>query len=823
MSHLRRRLTTTATALAIALAALAPTFSAHAVLAGYTTFRTVYTYDLATGAYADRTLQAGNATANDLPLGGDQGGDTIYFGSDVRFENAVLAVGTGTAGGGTIRWEYWNGATFMPLSGVSQTWAASGSFPINFTAPSDWAKTAVNGANRYWIRAAWILPRAGGSVEPLLTQATTLLLNYRLTVRDEFGGGIAGLQDLNLFLSNCSDTSVYKVKDYGTGLYELALLVSGADTTCDLRLEQTNYAPSATISTGALSASVQQDSGVITMSYLVSASQSTASANPGTVPADNATPSQITVTVKNWNNAPLAGRAVTLSSDHAGDTVTGSPATTNASGVAAFSVKSSNAGTAQYTATAAGTAISQKATVVYTAAAPTPDATAPTVGALAPTGVTANIATTISASYSDNVGIAGCDLLLDGSNVGAMALSAPGGTSGTASRSTTLSAGNHTARASCRDAAGNNGQGPSVTIVASAAPAPDTAAPTVGSISPASVTAGATVTYNAAYADTIGVTACDLIVNGANNGAMALSAPGGAAGTASKTIAFPSGNYMLRASCRDAAGNIGEGANTSVVATTGPAADITPPTVGAVSPLTATAGVAQSYTATYTDNVGVSECSLYADGVALGTTLSGGIAQTSYSFAAAGSHTMQLKCYDAAGNLGAGPTVAVTVTSAASPPTSGGRLIKLSCPAGAGVNDPCRAVYYVGAQGKRHAFPNSKVYFTWYADFSSVEVVTADELSSHPLGKNVTYRPGVRLVKFQTLAKTYAVARGGTLRWITSEDVARSLYGADWNRKVDDISDAFYLNYSFSTDIVSTDQYNQAAETAIATSIDLNF
>jgi hypothetical protein len=149
-----------------------------------------------------------------------------------------------------------------------------------------------------------------------------------------------------------------------------------------------------------------------------------------------------------------------------------------------------------------------------------------------------------------------------------------------------------------------------------------------------------------------------------------------------------------------------------------------------------------------------------------------------------------------------------------------GSLMKLACPAGAGVNDPCRAVYFYGNDGKRHAFPHAKVYFTWYPDFSTVQVASASFLASVPLGSNVTPRPGLRLVKFQTDPKTYAVALGGTLRWVKDESAASALYGTSWNSMVDDVSDAFFQDYSFGADIGVSSDFDRAAETAAAATID---
>jgi cyclophilin family peptidyl-prolyl cis-trans isomerase len=149
-----------------------------------------------------------------------------------------------------------------------------------------------------------------------------------------------------------------------------------------------------------------------------------------------------------------------------------------------------------------------------------------------------------------------------------------------------------------------------------------------------------------------------------------------------------------------------------------------------------------------------------------------------------------------------------------------GSLIKLECPEGAEANDPCKAVYYYGADEKRHAFPNSKVYFTWYENFDSVMTVSSEVMSGIMLGKNVTYRPGVKMVKFTTVNKVYALSKGGVLRWVTTEEVAVGLYGEDWNTKIDDIPDTFFTNYSFGLDIALPEAYGVSAEMDAAPTID---
>jgi len=148
-----------------------------------------------------------------------------------------------------------------------------------------------------------------------------------------------------------------------------------------------------------------------------------------------------------------------------------------------------------------------------------------------------------------------------------------------------------------------------------------------------------------------------------------------------------------------------------------------------------------------------------------------------------------------------------------------GDLIKLQCATGADVNDPCKAVYYLGANAKRYVFPNEKTYKSWYSDFSGVQIVSSTEMSSYIIGGNVTYRPGVKMVKITTDPKVYAVASDGTLRWITTAEVAEAIYGASWAAMVEDVSDAFFVNYTIGSDITAAADYDKNTETANSSSI----
>lgn len=132
------------------------------------------------------------------------------------------------------------------------------------------------------------------------------------------------------------------------------------------------------------------------------------------------------------------------------------------------------------------------------------------------------------------------------------------------------------------------------------------------------------------------------------------------------------------------------------------------------------------------------------------------------------------------------------------------------------------AVYYYGADGKRYVFPNEKTYFTWYSDFSSVKTITDAELAAIQIGGNVTYKPGVKMVKITTDPKVYVVDAGGTIRWVESEAIAAALYGSDWNTKIHDIPDAFFVNYTVGASVAAASYFDPAAATAAATSIDVD-
>jgi len=121
------------------------------------------------------------------------------------------------------------------------------------------------------------------------------------------------------------------------------------------------------------------------------------------------------------------------------------------------------------------------------------------------------------------------------------------------------------------------------------------------------------------------------------------------------------------------------------------------------------------------------------------------------------------------------------------------------------------AVYYLAADGKRYVFPNAKVYESWYSDFSGVVEISGNEMAELPIGGNVTYRPGERMLKIQSDPKTYAVDIDATLRWIENEEIAAELYGADWNTRIDDVDITYWVDYSIGEAITDSADFSPSA------------
>lgn len=131
-------------------------------------------------------------------------------------------------------------------------------------------------------------------------------------------------------------------------------------------------------------------------------------------------------------------------------------------------------------------------------------------------------------------------------------------------------------------------------------------------------------------------------------------------------------------------------------------------------------------------------------------------------------------------------------------------------------------LYWYSQDGRRYVFPTERTLETWFPDvLPKVFQVENKDLKKILLGGNVTYKPGVRLVRIATDPKIYAVEKGGVLRWMKSEQVIEALYGKDWQTLVDIIPDQFFVNYSPGSDIESILDHNPIEQRDSVSEIDI--
>lgn len=165
------------------------------------------------------------------------------------------------------------------------------------------------------------------------------------------------------------------------------------------------------------------------------------------------------------------------------------------------------------------------------------------------------------------------------------------------------------------------------------------------------------------------------------------------------------------------------------------------------------------------------------------------------------------------------PTVSVVPTEKASPvlypdpPKLAGHVL---------VGPKVPTKFYLARDGKRYVFPDeTKTYDTWKSVLPPIKNVTQDELESYPLGGNVWYRPGTRLIRIQSDARIFAVAHGGTLRAL-NEGTAEALFGKNWISLLDTLQEYYFTNYNPGEPILSLKDYNPQAETSKSPTIEID-
>ena len=179
----------------------------------------------------------------------------------------------------------------------------------------------------------------------------------------------------------------------------------------------------------------------------------------------------------------------------------------------------------------------------------TVDEQGPTVTVTSPgNGATVSGTIALTATASDNVGVAGVQFQVDGANVGTEDTMAPYAASWDTQG---VANGTHSLTAVARDAAGNTATSAPVSITVDASTV-DAQSPTVVVTAPASgATVSGTVTVTATAADNVGVVGVQFRLDDNDVGAEDLTPPYSTAWATTSTV---NGSHTLTAVARDAAG-----------------------------------------------------------------------------------------------------------------------------------------------------------------------------------------------------------------------------------------------------------------------------
>lgn len=366
-----------------------------------------------------------------------------------------------------------------------------------------------------------------------------------------------------------------------------------------------------------------------------------------TAPANGATnlSGTVTVSASASDNVGVTSVQFLLDGIDLGSPITAAPYTY------AWDTSTATAGSHTLTAVAsdaAGNSTTSTAVTVILA-----DVTPPSVSVTAPmSGASLSGIVTISASASDNVGVASVQFQLDGANLGTPVTAAPY----TYSWDTgTTTPGNHTLTAIASDATGNITTSSGVTITVL-----DVSAPSVSVTAPANgAHVAGTVTVSASASDNVGVTSLQFQLDGVNLGAAITAAPY----TLSwDTTTATAGSHTLTAIASDAAGNHGTSASVTVtVDNSAPTVSVTAPAGGALLKGTV------SVTASASDNIGVASVQFQLDGVNLGAPVTTAPYSVSWNTTTAtvGAHSLTAIATDASGNATTSAAVSVSVDNVA--------------------------------------------------------------------------------------------------------------------------------------------------------------
>ncbi|MBI5077438.1 hypothetical protein HZB94_03590 [Candidatus Falkowbacteria bacterium] len=112
-----------------------------------------------------------------------------------------------------------------------------------------------------------------------------------------------------------------------------------------------------------------------------------------------------------------------------------------------------------------------------------------------------------------------------------------------------------------------------------------------------------------------------------------------------------------------------------------------------------------------------------------------------------------------------------------------------------------KAVYFLDKSNVRHCYPTQAIWESYFgADFSAVKKISDAEMAEYALGANVPFKFGT-LMKIPSINKVYYVSKNGVLSWIPTADIAATLFGSTWAKKVKDLPESFWTDYKVGINI----------------------
>ena len=372
-----------------------------------------------------------------------------------------------------------------------------------------------------------------------------------------------------------------------------------------------------------------------------------------TSPSDNATVSgDVALTATASDNVGVTTVAFKVDGVQVGNQLLSSPYTTT------WNSTSVSNGTHSITATASDAVGNTTTATVNVTVSNAPDTTPPAVSITSPANnatVSGNV--TLTATATDNVGVASVVFNVDGVQVGNPRTSAPYTRTW---NSTTASNGTHNVSATATDAEGNTSTA-TVTVTVSNSTT-DSTPPVVSITSPTNnATVSGVVTLTATASDNSGISNVVFKLDGNQVGNQLTSSP---YSTTWNSASVSDGSHSLTVTASDAAGNSTTASININVSNSSASADTTRPEVSITAP-TDGASVSGNVTlrANATDNVGVASLVFKVDGQQVGDprTAPPYTRVWNTTTAANGEHNITATVTDAAGNTS---IAAVSVTVA---------------------------------------------------------------------------------------------------------------------------------------------------------------